>query len=258
MKVLSIDWDYFQKVSVDTMRNCYPDGLDASTFLSEITWGSRYASDGKEINDVTVMEDELENMFKLLLEQDRDCPVMIANSHRNCYDFILSNLHEEDTEGVKLTNVDMHHDLMNENPDVDCGNWIGKLLEEGYIKKPKSDKGSPFKWVHNPVSFEMYFGDDLNENDKDDKTLIRALGTDDSIKSIADEKYDLIFLARSDTWSPPHLDKYFCLLTDLMQEHFNEVQVESGITNPRKAYLQYAVTMREAQDKMMKGREICE
>ncbi|MBR0542385.1 MAG: hypothetical protein IJK26_09350 [Clostridia bacterium] len=250
MKVLSIDWDYFQKVSVDTMRRCYPDGLDATTFLSEITWGSHYATDGEEINGVTVMQDELENLFKTLLSQDRDIPVMIANSHVHIYDFIHSNLPENDT--VLLTNIDMHHDLMNENEMLDCGNWIGKLFEDKLLEK--QEDSSPFKWVRNPESFEMYLGD--REGNDDLGTILKALGSTETVADIKDDKYDLIFLARSDTWSPPHLDNYFCLLTDLMKEHFEDITVRDGVDNPRKAYLQYAVTMREATEKFRNQMEM--
>ena len=42
LNVLSIDFDYFQKVSKDVLMNCYPDGLDLSTELSIFTWSGYY------------------------------------------------------------------------------------------------------------------------------------------------------------------------------------------------------------------------
>lgn len=241
MKVLSIDWDYFQNVSVETMRECYPDGLDTPTFLSEITWGSHYATDGDRIREVSVMGNELENLFRTLLNQDKDVPVMIANSHKHIYDFIHSNLSEG--EKVQLTNIDMHHDLMNDNQTLDCGNWISKLLEEGTMKPMKKGSKSSFKWVRNPVSFEMYLGE--NKDNSELSKVLTTLGSTETVEDIVNESYDLIFLARSDTWSPPHLDKHFCLLVELMKEHFDSIKIENGIDKPRQAYLQYAVSLQE-------------
>lgn len=244
MKVLSIDWDYFQNVSVETMRECYPDGLDAPTFLSEITWGGHYATDSNRINKVSIMGDELENLFKTLLNQSKDIPVMIANSHKHIYDFIHSNLSEG--ERVQLTNIDMHHDLMNDNQILDCGNWIGKLLEEGTMQPMKKGGKSSFKWVRNPVSFKMYFGEEKENSEL--TRVLTALGSTDTVADIMNDKYDLIFLARSDTWSPPHLDKSFCLLVELMKEHFDGIKIENGIDKPRQAYLQYAVSLQDLQE----------
>lgn len=45
LKVLSIDFDYFQNVNADTIRSCYPDGIDLPTELSTIVWSGYYAND---------------------------------------------------------------------------------------------------------------------------------------------------------------------------------------------------------------------
>lgn len=238
MRVLSIDWDYFQRVSVDTMRDCYPDGLDVSTWLSEITWGNHYATDSDRINQIGLMNSEYETLISILLRQDKSCPVMIANSHVNAYDFILKHL--ADNEKISLVNVDMHHDLINDNENVDCGNWIGKLIAEGRVGCMRDN----LKWIHNPVSFSMY---DIDPTDGTEfGKLLARLDGGDTLQNIRNEKYDLIFLARSDTWSPPHLDDQFNLLVNIMREHFLNIDVENDVKNPRRAYLQYAVVMQNA------------
>ena len=163
---------------------------------------------------------------------------MIANSHVNAYDFILKHL--ADDEKISLTNVDMHHDLINDNENVDCGNWIGKLIAEGCVGCERDS----LKWIHNPVSFSMY-GADPTDGTEFGK-LLAQLDGGDTLQSIKNEKYDLIFLARSDTWSPPHLDDQFNLLVNIMREHFLNIDIENDVKNPRRAYLQYAVVMQNA------------
>ena len=43
LRVLSIDFDYFQVVDKDTVQSCYPDGIDLDTSLSTVVWASHYA-----------------------------------------------------------------------------------------------------------------------------------------------------------------------------------------------------------------------
>ena len=164
---------------------------------------------------------------------------------RDAYDFIKAH---SDGDKIELLNIDTHHDMTPENKSLDCGNWILKLAQENLLDNPA------LGWIHNPISFEMY---GINGKGKDKfSKLLRRLDKGTSLDGIANEQYDLIFLARSDTWSPPHLDKYFCLLADIIKEHFTDIIVESGITNPRTAYLQYAVTMQEQLASIRKEREL--
>ena len=41
-RILSIDFDYFQDVSRDTLLECYPDGYDLPTKQSILTWSGYY------------------------------------------------------------------------------------------------------------------------------------------------------------------------------------------------------------------------
>ena len=243
MKVLSIDWDFFQNVSLDILRRCYPDGIDLPSSITEITWGSRYASDGDELrSEVTLYRDAYEQLIRLFLNQKSSVPVLVVNSHAGAYDFIHKHFQKKDK--VELINVDMHHDYINASEFVDCGNWIGKLIKEDVLKV------NALGWIHNPVSFKMY---NIDPNDKDEfSKLLRRLDKGVMLDSIESERFDLIVLARSDTWSVPHLDKYFCLLTDIIREHFCNVSIENGIDKPRMAYLKYAASMRDVYVRIMK------
>lgn len=245
MKVLSIDWDYFQNVSVDTLQSCYPDGVDLPSAVTEITWGSHYAANGEKLrSEVTIIQNEYERLMKILLNQNGSVPVLIVNSHVRAYDFIHKHLQDKReydlghlNEKVELINVDMHHDYINDSENLDCGNWIGRLIKDDILKS------NTLGWIHNPVSFEIY---GIDPNGKDDfSKLLRRLDKGTTLESIENEQFDLIVLARSDTWSAPHLDKYFCLLVNMMKIHFENVSYENGIDKPRMKYLKYAITMRD-------------
>lgn len=245
MKILSIDYDYFQQVSVDTMRKCYPDGIDLPTDVSNIVWASKYADPriGKLIEKVALNEKELDLAIDILNNQSADIPVMVTNSHIHAFHFILDNVLNEfghknlsllEGDTLELVNVDMHHDILNENERLDCGNWIGQLLK-------KFDPPFSWQWISNPVSDEMY-----GLSKKEDPQWCFPIET--SLEKIKDEQFDAVFLCRSDNWSPPHLDYGFTMLGKIILNHFNrdklvanifldnERNIDSTIKSMKRAY----------------------
>lgn len=222
MKVLSIDYDYFQKVSIETIKKHYPDGVDLPTKITEITWSSHYANpySAKPLKAVEVNWEELETMQDILDNQRTDLPVLITNSHVHIYDFI----HEHcKTEKLFLTNVDMHHDMFNDNPKLDCGNWI-KHIQNDY-----GEENVGLRWISNPISCEV-FGFGENERNMECKGQ-KVFPT--SVSDISDIQFDLVFLCRSDTWTPPHLDVGFEVLVETCVEHFDKVLIEESVKTPR-------------------------
>lgn len=190
-KILSIDFDYFQKVSANTISN-YPDGIDLSPEISSMCWSGHYSD--KRISKVSINKDEIENLKSLLSRQENLSKVMIACSHKSIYDFT-----KDEVKGTPtlLWNIDMHHDMFNDNKEVDCGNWVshlGKLTDKFTLK-----------WCCNPISEECY------GMEKD-----RFYMLSHSVSEIKDTDFDYVFLCRSDSWLPPHLDKEFALLSDFM------------------------------------------
>lgn len=251
-RVLSIDFDYFQEVDADTLRECYPDGIDNSTMLSEIVWANHYASNEEEILGVKTNEEELELLKKVLLNQKADwqtqkrtAPVRIANSHLGAYEMIHDYISKGDK--VVLTNIDMHHDFVNDNPNVDCGNWIGRLSHENILVG--------LDWIANPVTAKMYGLDEKGDkSDTMDKLLASLMKS--TVGNAADEQFDLIFLARSDTWTPPHLDADFQRLVVFLKNHFENVTIEKDVLNPRIQYAEFAEAIREQMNQAMYGKEI--
>lgn len=193
MRILSIDFDYFQIVEPETVQMDYPDGLDLSPAVSAACWSSHYGN--KNIESVSVNEDEINALLRLLEKQDSVKECMIACSHVAIYDFIQEKL--QNNEPLGIYNIDMHHDMFNKNPNVDCGNWIGHLQKE--------HPNTAIKWVCNPISEECYGLDKRFE-----KYLLH------SVTDIDENHFDFIFLCRSDNWLPPHLDSKFDDLSEFL------------------------------------------
>lgn len=193
LNVLSVDFDYFQKVDRDTL-GYYPDGHDFGTEMSKFIWAGHYANpiESKEILKVEVDTDKIDFIKRVISDvYDIGTRTMICNSHRYAYDFINMVYEEEGfDEGVDIYNVDMHHDLFNNNPKVDCGNWISHVLDD--------IPNSTVTWIANPISKEAY-GMDSD----------RFYMVSENLEDIEYIDFDAIFLCRSDIWTPPHLDSYF-------------------------------------------------
>lgn len=225
--VLSIDFDYFQNVSSECLQ-FYPDGLDLPTELSTIVWSGKYATpkEKEAISNVTIMHDEIFILLSIIKHQVPNTPVYVTNSHVNIYSFICENI----PLGEKFTlhNIDMHHDLLNNNETLDCGNWVN------HIFKRYGRKNIDFKWIANPISLQAY-GFDSDE--------VKALPILNSLSSIKEEKYDFIFLCRSDNWLPPHLDSYFDRVFQTIKLHFNKIRATCDVREPRN-YSPLVRTMR--------------
>lgn len=219
LNVLSIDFDYFQNVDYDTLAY-YPDGNDLGTEFSKYIWAIHYAhpTEGKEILKVEVDKEKLERIQRIISDSySIDTKVMICNSHKHAYDFIKDIYAEcDDYDGVAIYNVDMHHDLVNNNPKVDCGNWVSHILED--------IPNSTITWIANPVSKEAYGMDESKF-----EMVSEDLGDLEYIE------FNVIFLCRSDMWTPPHLDPYFKELAEYIinEEGFEKILLEKGILDVR-------------------------
>ena len=234
MRILSIDFDYFQKVNKETLM-LYPDGIDNSTALSEIIWAGHYATNAEELMKVRIDEGELYHLIHIIYQQRGSIPVRIAQSHKGIYSFIHDIY--DFAENMRIVNIDMHHDMSNDNDFLDCGNWLKHVLTE--VKDAGLDY--QFDWIANEVSDEVYgFNEEIRSRVKT------------SIKSIADEVFDAIFLCRSDMWLPPHLDPFFTPLCDNIIEHFNNVEIESKILQPRRYYQEATKSIKMMIDNIQK------
>ena len=210
-RILSIDFDYFQLASREIFINYYPDGLDLPTLLSTIVWGTHYSSNPNLIKQVRINKTKLAQIIKILKLQRKDTPVLITQSHIDIYDFI----HEKaNNNKIKLINVDMHHDMFENNIEdgiIDCGNWLY------YIDK---EYDADITWIGNRTSSSLFFTD---KNIKCIKNLGYANG----------KIFDAIFICRSDNWTATHLDEYFDNLIHECINHFDKCIIENSVSQPR-------------------------
>lgn len=215
LTVLSIDFDFFQIVDEDTIRTCYPDGHDNTTELSMFVWSSYYVDKylKEKITNVKPNETKLRQLMNILRKCNMFTPSLVANSHKHIYDFIHNQLKSTNSEKLELINIDMHHDMFDNGDELDCGNWVSLI---------KKDIPTEFTWIANEISEKIY-GDSFDKNDK--------LQTD--FNCLKNKKIDAIFICRSDTWLPPHLDKSFDKLLKFMCNNFYNVICEKCVTTPR-------------------------
>jgi len=203
LNILSIDFDYFQKVDPETLY-CYPDGHDFGAEMSMMIWAGHYANkhESEKILKVEVDTDKIEKIKRIIKKAcPVDSPVMICNSHKHAYQFIKQVYSDNGRRGrVHVYNVDMHHDLFNNNLNVDCGNWVSHILKD----IPKST----ITWIANPISRQMYGLDESRFS-----MVSEDLSTLDGIQ------FDALFICRSDIWTPPHLDSYFRDLANAVADH---------------------------------------
>jgi hypothetical protein len=219
LKVLSIDFDYFQKFphnSAEIMRNCYPDGHDAPSSLSAVIWLNHYASYESAIRQVKIDKEHLDVLISILYKQDFNTLCMSVGSHVRIFDFITQQYSNGNYTGCHIYNIDTHHDLFNDNKNLDCGNW------GTHIKK--TIPNTEITWIANRVSEDMY-------GLKCQKKLREIIQFD--FDCILNEQFDLIFLCRSDTWLPPHLDPYFAKINKILTKGFARCLYEKQVQKPR-------------------------
>ncbi len=218
MNVLSIDFDYFQNTDVECLRHCYPNGIDRTAEESIKVWNSFYVRTdaAKRLKSVNILDDEFDKAKELIQAQSPVCVAMIANSHLSIYNLICDEMDRRRDKKLWISNIDMHHDMFNENPALDCGNWIGHIQEK-YQK-------TRMEWIANPVSREMYGLEDAQFD------MIKT-----GIAAMKQKQFDVVFLCRSDNWLPPHLDGRFAELAKCMTDTFHSVDIEQTAITKRKA-----------------------
>lgn len=187
LNVLSIDWDYFIDASASDRLMLFPDGgnENLSNSIQDIIWMGRYNNEDLAAvkSDSTAVR-----LVKSILKKT-DARYMIVDSHKYAYDFIVDNMNEYCKDSLNLVNIDFHHDVYENGSDVDCGNWLAKIIE---IYK----EGSSFTWVGREDS-DVSYRDDI------------GLEFTTSLEVVSEYAWDIVFICRSGMWSPPHLDERF-------------------------------------------------
>ncbi|WP_241559288.1 arginase [Lysinibacillus halotolerans] len=192
--LLSIDWDYF--ISTKN-QNIVSFVENKRTILDD--WYKRYLqakSKGINLQKLYQLSEETKTFWskiKKVFHYDGDTPVFVSDSHALSYDLVKMYQCDE----VFL--FDAHSDLgygglSSLKFDVNCANWLGKLLHEDVIEQANIvyspytlEKPSFFKEIN-----RLYNVNYLKFNDIQGKIKIRA-----------------IHICRSGAWSPPWFDSTF-------------------------------------------------
>jgi hypothetical protein len=124
--------------------------------------------------------------------------LMISESHASLY-YWLQNIHIDE-----LVNYDAHHDLgyPNTKGEVDCGNWAGKLLEEGRVKN--------YTVVYPAWRKQKRYREQIPDNDR-----VHVTHT-----PIEPQDYDLLFIARSGAWTPTWCDDSFIKFCEYWERRY--------------------------------------
>lgn len=216
MNVLSIDFDYFQNTNVNCLKQCYPNGIDRINEQSTEAWLSYYTrtKTARELLKVNIYKPEYEKALKLIKSQDSKCTAMIANSHISIYKLICTEMEYRNEKKLWISNIDMHHDMFNDNPELDCGNWI-EHIKNKYIN-------TRMEWIANPISRLMY-GLEGEQYD-----VIKT-----GIDTMKRNSFDVVFLCKSDNWLPPHLDCKFIEMAKCMINTFDNIRVQDTVLQER-------------------------
>lgn len=216
VNVLSIDFTVFQDVDIDTIKTCYPDGTSLSTNMSRFVWSSYYANPttSDRLKAVKLNEALIESLkTKLKSCNNKSIPIVISTNHKDIYEFARNLAIENDTVIINMTHADMYHDMLNNNYDIDNGNWLKFLQDEFDVRTT---------WINNPVTKSIY-----NFN----KPELNSLATD--FNRVNFEDIDAIFICRNDSLLPPHLDTEFEKLIQFICDEFKNVKGEAAIKKPR-------------------------
>lgn len=225
LNILSIDWDYFFDATEDQRIFLFPDNPNEllPDHAKKRIWASYYAMSEEYASKVAnkplekIKVDPL--IYKVVKAIKNPLAFAVSESHTRAYYYIKDLLSNELEDCVNLLNIDYHHDCGGHDeglPNVHCGNWLKRLMDE---------VDGTYVW--------------LGRKDSDKCENIRKLKfiSDYNAANIENTLWDMVFICRSDMWSPPHLDKEFTkIFKPLAETDFEEClyyAVEDGIWEDR-------------------------
>lgn len=192
--LLSIDWDYFIPIK---RKWC---GSYIENRRNNINiWYKRYFEDiknGENIEKSVRTGRELIgfwNRIKRYFIIKKEMKMYVSDSHKISY-YIA-----KDNKCDKVINFDAHSDLgygglKSLNFELNCGNWLGKLLKNKIVQKVSI--------IYSPYTYESKKEfKEINE-----KFHVSYHETEDFKDKIA---VDYIHICRSGSWTPPWLDAEF-------------------------------------------------
>lgn len=229
LNVLSIDWDYFVDADADFRLTHFPDipNENYPSSLQDVIWVSRYA------NDTALEKVGVDPAVRKVVQcLDKIPYIYVADSHKYAYVFVVQQLIQRGEGQVNLLNVDFHHDCRKDNDALDCGNWLSMLMKEY--------KGK-YAWIGRKDSYLVGKPKKLAFRNRLDLSMLSRT------------EWDMLFVCRSDMWSPPHLDKEF---TDIFRPLIDgkDGEIEHGIWDGRYGKMQNGIAEMRSVIKGINGK----
>lgn len=199
--LLSVDWDYF----IYTQKDNWGSYIENKRSTMDL-WYKRYIQEktsGRDIQKSFKLSSELNTFWKNIKKRfkfENDIKAYVSDSHAFSYDIAREN----HCDIVYL--FDSHSDLgygglSSLNFEVNCSNWLGKLLKDKLIKAANiiyspytAEKPEYFKPMNSIYNIRYC---DFNELDKNINV-------------------SAIHICRSGAWTPPWLDKKFAQFIDAL------------------------------------------
>lgn len=208
MKILSIDWDYFINCSASDRAVLFPDGGNErlGIAMSTYVWASRYGYE-ERLEKIKSRSQDIDKLKKIIEKNKEAYLYICADSHQHLGEFILNpDMEKKVKKDLTIVNIDHHHDMFGIGEELNCGNWLNKVLE----KYPETK----VKWIRN-----------------EDSNTENFVGEDSTNIEDADDTYDVIYICRSFIWSPPHLDKEFGVLNRFIAKRAAFILFRQEIAN---------------------------
>jgi len=192
--LLSIDWDYF----IYTQKENWGSYIENTKNVINL-WYKRYIqakARGKDIQKSFQISSEIETFWKKIKEHFifvKGLRAYVSDSHSLSYDIA------RDRECNAVYLFDAHADLgygglPSLNFEVNCANWLGKLLKDKWIVEANiiyspytAERPEHFKPINNAFNVRYPTLNDL------DKGI----------------EVSAVHICRSGAWTPPWLDKRF-------------------------------------------------
>lgn len=214
INLLSLDFDYFQQIDDKSVLAEYPDGNDLPHDVSEVIWNLHYMDKAayEKLMSVRLNKKEFRLACNILQNQKKNTLNMIVYSHVHMYRFIERFRRQYPQTDIIVWNIDTHQDYKNGNLEPDCGNWAGMAIQDFYVT---------VKWISNDLSPYYVRHPEL-----------ASFGT--SLEIVKDQKFDGIFLCKSEPWYPPHLDDCFNTMVSIIRNHFDRTIIQEDITKIRE------------------------
>lgn len=211
---LSLDWSYFIDAPPDVRSGCFQpvteEGHD-DDFIS-FAWAAAYAEHGGKLKKAGVKP----VLYDILRRLPQRVPVFVHKDHRHAYDVFNQYLRRNDT--VTLLNVDAHPDTENGSRKLGSHNWLRLFM--GIHR----EKGNRFLWL----------SDDGYKRECPEGL---SAFTDINSSGIRDVPWDIIFIARSDMYCPPHLDgRFIDVFRTFLKGRKSYKMVQPGVWKDRYGY----------------------